>query len=85
MSYPTKPVSPGWPVSLYVITQYHSDSTPSKHLKFKLPAKAEFSPPPSGLAALGGALAEWDDLDATVEEISASRRLSLDRPAPDLG
>lgn len=43
------------------------------------------SGPPTGLAALAGALAEWDDIDAAVEEIYAARRRSRDRPAPDLG
>jgi prevent-host-death family protein len=47
---------------------------------FKLPAKS-----PSGLAALAGALAEWDELDEVVTEIYAGRRTSTDRPAPDLG
>jgi len=47
--------------------------------------EAEPSPPPSGLAALAGALAEWDDIDVAVEEIYAARRTSRDRPAPDLG
>jgi prevent-host-death family protein len=40
--------------------------------------------PPSGLAALAGALADWKDLDDVVEEIYAARRTSADRPAPDL-
>ncbi|MEX0972666.1 MAG: type II toxin-antitoxin system Phd/YefM family antitoxin [Solirubrobacterales bacterium] len=41
--------------------------------------------PPSGLAAVAGALAEWDELDDVVAEIYASRGTSTDRPAPDLG
>lgn len=41
--------------------------------------------PPAGLAAVAGALAEWDDIDAAVEEIYAARRSSRDRPAPDFG
>ena len=41
--------------------------------------------PPSGLAAVAGALAEWEDVDAAVDEIYAARRSSRDRPAPDLG
>lgn len=41
--------------------------------------------PPAGLASVAGALAEWDDIDAAVEEIYAARRSSRDRPAPDLG
>jgi len=40
---------------------------------------------PIGLAAMAGALAEWDDLDEVVEEIYAARRRSSDRPAPELG
>jgi antitoxin (DNA-binding transcriptional repressor) of toxin-antitoxin stability system len=40
---------------------------------------------PVGLAAVAGALAEWDDMDAAVEEIYAARRRSRDRPAPELG
>ncbi len=41
--------------------------------------------PPSGLAALAGALADWEDIDDVVGEIYAARRASKDRPAPDLG
>jgi prevent-host-death family protein len=40
---------------------------------------------PIGLAAVAGALAGWEDLDETVQEIYAARRRSRDRPAPDLG
>ena len=40
---------------------------------------------PIGLAAVAGALAEWEDIDEAVEEIYAARRDSCDRPAPDLG
>jgi antitoxin (DNA-binding transcriptional repressor) of toxin-antitoxin stability system len=40
---------------------------------------------PIGLAAVAGALAEWEDLDVAVKEIYAARRRSRDRPAPDLG
>ncbi len=47
---------------------------------FEAPTK-----PPSGLAALAGALADWEDLDLAVEGIYAARRASADRPAPDLG
>jgi len=39
---------------------------------------------PIGLAAVAGALAEWEDLEESVEEIYAARRGSRDRPAPDL-
>jgi prevent-host-death family protein len=42
-------------------------------------------PPPAGLAAIAGALSEWDGLDELVAEIYAARRASADRPAPDLG
>lgn len=42
-------------------------------------------PPPTGLAAIAGALAEWDELDDAVREIYAARGDSVDRPAPDLG
>ena len=41
--------------------------------------------PPSGLAAVAGALADWHELDDVVEEIYVARRGSEDRPAPDLG
>lgn len=40
---------------------------------------------PTGLAALAGSLADWEDIDDAVAEIYASRRSSRDRPAPDLG
>lgn len=43
------------------------------------------SPAPTGLAAIAGALAEWDELDEVVADIYAARRTSKDRPAPDLG
>jgi prevent-host-death family protein len=42
-------------------------------------------PPPTGLVAIAGALAEWDELDDVVAEIYESRSSSTDRPAPDLG
>lgn len=41
--------------------------------------------PPTGLTALAGALAEWDDLQAVVDDIYAARRRARDRPAPSLG
>lgn len=41
--------------------------------------------PRSGLAALTGALADWEDLDEVVEEIYAARDASADRPSPHLG
>ena len=41
--------------------------------------------PPTGLAAVAGALAEWAEIDQDVGEIYAARRGSKDRPAPDLG
>jgi antitoxin (DNA-binding transcriptional repressor) of toxin-antitoxin stability system len=51
------------------------------------PTPEALKPPaeePIGLAAIAGALAEWEDLEETVEEIYAARRGSRDRPAPDL-
>lgn len=39
---------------------------------------------PTGLAAVAGALADWDDLPRAVEEIYAARRRARDRAAPDL-
>jgi prevent-host-death family protein len=42
-------------------------------------------PTPTGLAAIAGALAEWDELDSVVAEIYEARRDSTDRPPPDLG
>ncbi len=41
--------------------------------------------PPIGLAAVAGALADWEDLDEAVQEIYAARRRSRDRSSPDLG
>lgn len=40
---------------------------------------------PVGLAALAGALADWDELETVTTEIYASRRRARDRQAPDLG
>lgn len=42
-------------------------------------------PPVKGLAALAGAMSDWDELDDVVAEIYAARDASTDRPAPDLG
>jgi antitoxin (DNA-binding transcriptional repressor) of toxin-antitoxin stability system len=39
---------------------------------------------PIGLAAVAGALADWEDLDDAVQEIYAARSHSRDRAAPDL-
>ena len=40
---------------------------------------------PVGLAALAGALSDWDVLDEVVADIYAARRRAKDRPPPDLG
>jgi antitoxin (DNA-binding transcriptional repressor) of toxin-antitoxin stability system len=40
---------------------------------------------PIGLAAIAGALADWDDLDDAVRDIYAARKGSRDRPGPDIG
>lgn len=39
---------------------------------------------PVGLAAMAGALSEWDDIDEAVRQIYVARRSSPDRPAPTL-
>jgi prevent-host-death family protein len=39
---------------------------------------------PTGLLAIAGALANWDELDEVVSEIYATRRRSMDRPVPEL-
>ena len=39
---------------------------------------------PLGLAAVAGALADWDELEAVTMEIYASRQRARDRPAPGL-
>jgi len=44
----------------------------------------EPAPPPVGLAAVAGALADWDELEMVVEEIYAARERSADREAPSL-
>ncbi len=40
--------------------------------------------PPIGLAAVAGALSDWDDLEEVVEEIYAARKEAKDRSVPDL-
>jgi antitoxin (DNA-binding transcriptional repressor) of toxin-antitoxin stability system len=40
---------------------------------------------PVGLAAVAGALAEWEDLEEAVRDIYVARRRSRDRAAPDVG
>lgn len=42
------------------------------------------SPALSGLAALAGSLADWDELDAVVEDLYAARREARDRAVPAL-
>jgi prevent-host-death family protein len=39
---------------------------------------------PIGLAAVAGALADWEDLDEVVRDIYAARRRSRDRAVPSL-
>ncbi len=43
---------------------------------------ASSRPAPTGFAALAGALADWDGIDALVGDIYAARRKAEDRPAP---
>jgi prevent-host-death family protein len=40
---------------------------------------------PSGLAAIAGALEDWDDLPEAVAAIYRARRTARDRDVPDLG
>jgi prevent-host-death family protein len=40
--------------------------------------------PPIGLAAVAGALSDWEDLEEVVDEIYAARRTAKDRAVPDL-
>ncbi len=52
-----------------------------------VPPEAELRPrreAPVGLAAIAGALADWDDLEDVVTEIYAARRRARDRPVPDV-
>jgi prevent-host-death family protein len=39
---------------------------------------------PIGLAAVAGALADWEEIDEVVRDLYASRRRSHDRPVPSL-
>ena len=50
------------------------------------PDGANSAPPthPVGLAAVAGALSDWQDLDDLVGEIYAMRDQTTDRPAPHL-
>jgi len=45
---------------------------------------AQPSDEPSGLAAIAGALADWDDLTKVVDELICARRAARDREVPDL-
>lgn len=44
----------------------------------------EADPPPAGLAAVAGELADWDDLEDVVGEIYRTRRRARGRAAPDV-
>ena len=50
------------------------------------PEEVNSAPPPRpvGLAAVAGALSDWQDLDDLVGEIYAARDQARDRPAPHL-
>ena len=50
------------------------------------PEEVNSAPPPRpvGLAAVAGALTDWQDLDELVGEIYAARDQAKDRPAPNL-
>jgi prevent-host-death family protein len=48
-------------------------------------AEVEAEPEVLGLAAFAGALAEWEDFEAVMDEVYASRRRARDRPAPHVG
>lgn len=41
-------------------------------------------PKPLGLAAVAGALADWEDLPEVMESVYSSRRRAKDRAVPDL-
>ena len=41
--------------------------------------------PPVGLAAVAGALSDWEEIDADVDALYAMRERAVDRPVPDLG
>jgi prevent-host-death family protein len=41
--------------------------------------------PPAGLAAVAGALADWEELDQVVADIYAARRRARDRQPTELG
>lgn len=51
-----------------------------------VPPATELSPqpPPRGLAAGAGALGDWEELPAIVDEIYAARLTAKDRRGPDL-
>jgi hypothetical protein len=64
------------------MTQHHpNDLLPSASEMGVAEAKQRFKPP-IGLAAVAGALAEWDDIDDAVREIYQARRRSRDRLPP---
>ncbi len=46
---------------------------------------AQRLPPPLGLLAVVGALADVEGFDETMREVVASRQNARDRPAPDFG
>lgn len=39
-------------------------------------------PTPAGLAGLAGVLADWEELEAVMDDIYAARRRARDRPVP---
>ena len=50
-----------------------------------LAARQTSTPPPTGLAAAAGALADWKALDSDMAAVVQARSAAADRPAPDIG
>ena len=74
----------GWPRGANVFLRHDRDRGPARMRSIKPERGGTSRRQPIGLAAVAGALSDWDDIDDAVAEIYAQRDRAADRPAPDL-
>ena len=74
----------GWPPGAKVSLRLDRERGPARMRSIQPERGGTSRRQPIGLAAVAGALSDWDDIDDAVDEIYAQRDRAADRPAPDL-
>ena len=74
----------GGPSGARVYLRLDPEGGPARIRSIKTPRARASRRQPIGLAAVAGALSDWEDIDDAVAEIYAQRNRAADRPAPDL-